>query len=243
MFFKFLLNIDIKMLLFSIITKNILVPKPININFIFRSQVIRSSFDLVGLNSFRSLNNQANNTMPPKKLSEKSTNAKRKVDKLPVSPMVKDPFTAAAANSAKKPKVEEKIIDEEEVKFIKTNKEMDNTKVRSRTPSPEVEVKKTKIIKTKSKESKENDSDDEATEKPDKKSVKSEKNEEKSKKKESTSAGSETSTKYDKEEYKKASNGKEWNLKIVSWNVNGIRAWLEVFFNKSIIIKIMSMIM
>ena len=36
-------------------------------------------------------------------------------------------------------------------------------------------------------------------------------------------------TKYDAEEFKKPSNGKEWNLKIASWNVNGVRAWLEVF--------------
>ncbi len=28
---------------------------------------------------------------------------------------------------------------------------------------------------------------------------------------------------YDKE-------GKEWNLKLVTWNINGIRAWMEVSF-------------
>lgn len=37
-----------------------------------------------------------------------------------------------------------------------------------------------------------------------------------------------SNTKYTKEEFKAASNGKPYNFKIVSWNINGIRAWLEV---------------
>jgi len=36
-----------------------------------------------------------------------------------------------------------------------------------------------------------------------------------------------TRPKYDVDKFKQTSNGKDWNLKIVSWNVNGIRAWLE----------------
>ena len=34
--------------------------------------------------------------------------------------------------------------------------------------------------------------------------------------------------KYDREEFKPASNGKEYNFKIASWNINGVRAWIEV---------------
>lgn len=30
--------------------------------------------------------------------------------------------------------------------------------------------------------------------------------------------------------YSECSNGKEWDFKIVSWNINGLRAWLEVKF-------------
>lgn len=37
-----------------------------------------------------------------------------------------------------------------------------------------------------------------------------------------------SNVKYTKEEFKAASNGKPYNFKIVSWNINGIRAWLEV---------------
>ena len=40
-----------------------------------------------------------------------------------------------------------------------------------------------------------------------------------------------TATKYDKEEFKRTTDGKEWNLKIVSWNINGIRAWVEVNYS------------
>lgn len=39
---------------------------------------------------------------------------------------------------------------------------------------------------------------------------------------------SKSNVKYTKEEFKTASNGKPYNFKIVSWNINGIRAWLEV---------------
>lgn len=38
----------------------------------------------------------------------------------------------------------------------------------------------------------------------------------------------ETSSKYDKKEFESTSNGNDYNLKIVSWNINGIRAWLDV---------------
>lgn len=34
--------------------------------------------------------------------------------------------------------------------------------------------------------------------------------------------------KYNKQDFTEASNGKEWNFKIASWNINGVRAWIEV---------------
>jgi len=37
----------------------------------------------------------------------------------------------------------------------------------------------------------------------------------------------EETLKYDREEFKSPSNGKDFNFKISSWNVNGVRAWLE----------------
>jgi uncharacterized protein YkuJ len=40
-----------------------------------------------------------------------------------------------------------------------------------------------------------------------------------------------TAVKFDKEEFKYTTEKKDWNFKIVSWNINGIRAWIEVFFN------------
>jgi hypothetical protein len=33
---------------------------------------------------------------------------------------------------------------------------------------------------------------------------------------------------FSKDEFKNPSNGKEWNLKITTWNINGVRAWLKV---------------
>lgn len=33
---------------------------------------------------------------------------------------------------------------------------------------------------------------------------------------------------YSSDKFKNPSNGKEWNFKISSWNINGIRAWLDV---------------
>lgn len=33
---------------------------------------------------------------------------------------------------------------------------------------------------------------------------------------------------YNKDDFKNSSNGKEWNLKLVTWNINGIRAWIQV---------------
>ena len=37
----------------------------------------------------------------------------------------------------------------------------------------------------------------------------------------------ETKLKYNKEDF--ACDRTDWNLKLVSWNINGIRAWIEVF--------------
>jgi hypothetical protein len=34
--------------------------------------------------------------------------------------------------------------------------------------------------------------------------------------------------------YSECSSGKDWDLKIVSWNINGLRAWLEVNFDLNI---------
>lgn len=39
--------------------------------------------------------------------------------------------------------------------------------------------------------------------------------------------------KYNSEDFKEASNGKEWNFKIASWNINGVRAWIEVSLSLS----------
>ena len=33
---------------------------------------------------------------------------------------------------------------------------------------------------------------------------------------------------YDKDDFKNSSNNKDWNMKLVTWNINGIRAWIEV---------------
>ena len=41
---------------------------------------------------------------------------------------------------------------------------------------------------------------------------------------------SSASSKYDKESFKNPANEKDWNFKIATWNVNGVRAWLEVSF-------------
>ncbi len=35
---------------------------------------------------------------------------------------------------------------------------------------------------------------------------------------------------FSKQEFVNASNGKEYSLKISTWNINGIRAWLKVLF-------------
>jgi len=32
---------------------------------------------------------------------------------------------------------------------------------------------------------------------------------------------------YDKDDFKNSSNNKDWNMKLVTWNINGIRAWIE----------------
>lgn len=53
-------------------------------------------------------------------------------------------------------------------------------------------------------------------------------------KEEDDSAETQSALKYDKEEFKNPSNGKDWNFKISSWNVNGVRAWLEVYFQNKI---------
>ena len=35
-------------------------------------------------------------------------------------------------------------------------------------------------------------------------------------------------SKFSGHEFQEASNGKDWNFKIASWNINGVRAWIEV---------------
>lgn len=144
-----------------------------------------------------------------------------KVNATTESPTVKDPFTASkrlkktestASASAVDDENEVEILEEIEAKKEEkktTNlKSDDGSKANDKTP--------TKITVTKSKKSTKSDGSEENDEAG-------------GEEKESKSAAS-TIVKYDKEEFKKASNGQEWNLKIVSWNMNGIRAWLEVSY-------------
>ena len=177
-------------MLFNKIIQNVLVNlnTKIALQFFYRSNTVRNNLEI---KSLRSISYSYI-------MSSKKTAAKRKVNKLPESPLVKDPFSAAA-NSAKKFKIETK----ENVESIQN----EPPKAKSRSPSPVVEVENVAKIATghdKKKSKKANIEDQEESDK------------------------SETSTKYNSEEFKTASNGKEWNLKIVSWNVNGIRAWIEV---------------
>lgn len=151
--------------------------------------------------------------MPAKKATATNIASKRKGEKLSDTPLVKDPFAAAA--SAKKTKLDEKKLDNEIISERgEAISDVKKTKVKSRSPSPvnEKVAKKAKVTnegkaraKSKKKENEEKDEDDTPSE-----------------------SKSEATVKYDSEEFKTPSNGKEYNLKIVSWNVNGIRAWIDV---------------
>ena len=153
--------------------------------------------------------------------------------------MVKDPFTAAAAKKKKK-----EDLNSSDVEIIKpeTDQEVNNlnshangkteinlevdSKEETEPKQSEKEAtaqsngksnKKVAAIFSKSKKTNKNEKDDENGDEEEDAVVEKEgKN------------GKESKYNYSKEEFSKPSNGKDWNLKIVSWNVNGIRAWCEV---------------
>jgi hypothetical protein len=185
----------------------------IDLKFLCRSFILNTSLKFTHLQGFASYSVR----MPPKKITA-SVASKRKGEKLSESPQVKDPFSAAAA--AKKSKINEKSTTKEtehekEVNEETNNKEIPQIKLRS--PSPiAASAKKTKATTNGEKKAKAKSKKDD-TEEQDENGTPSE----------STKSEATSTTKFSKEEFQKASNGKEWNLKIVSWNVNGIRAWIE----------------
>lgn len=184
--------------------------------------------------SFRFYAASITTKMPVKNLS----NTKRKVDSSPAVPLVKDPFTAAAAKKKKK-----EDLNSSDVEIIKpeTDQEVNNlnshangkteinlevdSKEETEPKQSEKEAtaqsngksnKKVAAIFSKSKKTNKNEKDDENGDEEEDAVVEKEgKN------------GKESKYNYSKEEFSKPSNGKDWNLKIVSWNVNGIRAWCE----------------
>jgi len=191
----------------------------IDLKFLCRSLILSTNLKFTQLQGFASFSGR----MPPKKITA-SVASKRKGEKLPESPQVKDPFSAAAA--AKKSKINEKNVPNETEHDKESNtgtvsKETNNIEtpqIKSRSPSPIAEsAKKTKATTN--------------GEKKAKAKAKSKKDDTEEQDENDTPSESKTeaanTTKFSKEEFQKASNGKEWNLKIVSWNVNGIRAWIE----------------
>lgn len=185
----------------------------IDLKFLYRSFLIKQNFTS---NIFTGV------SMPAKK-NPITAASKRKGEKLPTSPLVKDPFSAAA--EAKKAKLEQKKLENENGSEKDENNHLDvesltkkekTTKSKSRSPSPVVSEKdkKTKITsgaktKTKSKKNEKEDQDENDTQSESK-------------------LETDSTTKYNSEDFKTPTNGKEYNLKIVSWNVNGIRAWIDV---------------
>lgn len=141
-----------------------------------------------------------------------------------MKPIVSDPFTAA-----KKAKIESQQIEEAEEEYkneIKIDKE-----ILAETQAIDIENATAKKVvqpkinnhfisngtkKTKQAKSKDKDDDDEEDEDGENTKIKE-------------------IPKYDSAEFKKPSNGKDYNLKMVTFNVNGIRAAIEVnkyFFSK-----------
>lgn len=147
-----------------------------------------------------------------------------------MKPIVSDPFTAA--KKAKKESQQTEEVEEECKNEIKIDKE-----ILAETQAIDIENATAKKVvqpkinnhfisnvtkKTKQAKSKDKDEDDEENE--------DDEDKEDTKIKEIP--------KYDSAEFKKPSNGKDYNLKMVTFNVNGIRASIEViidnFFSKNI---------
>jgi len=168
---------------------------------------------------------QTLNKMPPKKATSSAT--KRKTAEQ-IVPKVKDPFSAS-----KRPKKEDNDVVEIEndknckeesencsSNGTKNNGEKKQEPIKSNENSVDVEdeEKKENIPKSKAKKSKKELDEDDVEE------IEIGENNK-------TETSTSTSKLYDKDEFAKCSNGKDWNFKICSWNINGIRAWLEVLFN------------
>ncbi len=149
-----------------------------------------------------------------------------------MKPIVSDPFTAAKKAKKESQQTEEAEVEEECKNEIKIDKE-----ILAETQAIDIENATAKKVvqpkinnhfisngtkKTKQAKSKDKDQDDEENE--------DDEDKEDTKIKEIP--------KYDSAEFKKPSNGKDYNLKMVTFNVNGIRASIEViidnFFSEKI---------
>lgn len=177
-----------------------------------RSLSLKICFDTLpksfSLNSYSKLA-----IMPPKKAS-----SKRKVEAVsPGTPIVSDPFSAAKKSKnqteEKQPAKEEKVVIDKEIlaesqaidieKAVKSTVQLKINNLFAAKPSDTNGKEKAK----KSKKKTEEDDDEENGDAND----------------ESESARKDL-PKYVAEDFKKPSNGKDYNLKMVTFNVNGIRA-------------------
>lgn len=156
-----------------------------------------------------------------------------KAETVPKSPLVKDPFTASKRSKKDDPKENDPIEIIEENKLDKLENGSEKKLVEEKS------VKSPKRKENDSVEEKENSEEDDTTTKKgvkkiavskSKKKKDDEEEEEESNEIEEKSSKTQVSSKYDKEEFKKTNGNKDYNYKIVSWNINGIRAWLEVRF-------------
>lgn len=165
--------------------------------------------------------------MPPKKATNAST--KRKTAE-PIVPKVKDPFSASKRQKKEDNDVVEiendTLLDKglmntkgesEDLALNGTkNKDENKHETNKRTEiDVEDEEKKENMPKSKAKKVDKEEQEDEVVEEIE--------IDEKSK------TETNVSKLYNKDEFAKCSNGKDWNFKICSWNINGIRAWVEVF--------------
>jgi rare lipoprotein A (peptidoglycan hydrolase) len=155
---------------------------------------------------------------------------KKKQSENSVSPAFKSPFHAAASSASKKSKTDNDVIEIDS----KTKSTTILTETSQNSPSTNQVSENCieKNLKIDDVERKESDDDlnlktskNEKNEK-NKKGKKASETEDKDKDEEEV----ETSSIYKKEDFIKTSNGKEYNFKITSWNINGIRAWIEVLF-------------
>ena len=137
-----------------------------------------------------------------------------------MKPIVSDPFTAAAKKSKKEEKLDsekEQIIEEIKIdqQILAESQAIDiEDATNKKVVQPKIKNHFISNGSTKKKKTKKEDEDDEEDD--------DEEENEKSKQKELP--------KYDSNEFKKPSNGKDYNLKMVTFNVNGIRASIEVIY-------------